>query len=140
MTTTLNPYISLSGRAREALEFYRTVFGGELTLSTFGEAMPGAVPDDRADGIMHGQLVTSAGLVLMGSDAMDGSAAPTGTFIAISLSGDDAAELTGYFEAIAAAGSVVEPLVRAPWGDTFGIVNDQFGVQWMVNIAAAPGA
>jgi PhnB protein len=136
MASRLNPYITLDGKAREALEFYRDVLGGELTLSTFAENGMGDDPT-FADQIMHGQLETPSGYTLMVSDSPPGAPAQQNSGIQISLSGDTSAdeELSGYYDKLAAAGSVVEPLVTAPWGDKFGMVTDQFGVLWMVNIA-----
>jgi PhnB protein len=60
-----------------------------------------------------------------------------GSNISISLSGDDEAELTGYYEKLTEGGTVVEPLAKAPWGDSFGMAIDRFGIQWLVNIAGA---
>jgi PhnB protein len=139
MTTRLNPYLSFRDNAREAMEFYKTVFGGELTLSTFGEFQ---ASDDASEGnkIMHAQLTAPGGLVLMGSDtpkSMDYNGA--GSF-SVSLSGEDAAELTGYWEKLSEGGTVQEPLTQAPWGDSFGMCADRFGVRWMVNIAGAQAA
>ena len=64
----LNPYLNFRGQAREALEFYQAVLGGELTVSTFGDFQMPGVDDDEKDSIMHGQLTTPAGFTLMGSD------------------------------------------------------------------------
>lgn len=61
--------------------------------------------------------------------------APAG--ISISLSGDDDAALRGYWEKLSDGGTVVEPLNQAPWGDSFGMCKDKFGINWMVNIAGA---
>jgi PhnB protein len=137
MPARLNPYLSFRGNAREALEFYRDVLGGELTLTTFGESGMGTAED--ADKIMHGQLETESGFTLMGSDALSGVPSQPSSGVQISLSGDASAdaELSGYFEKLAERGSVVEPLVTAPWGDRFGMVTDPYGVLWMVNITGS---
>lgn len=137
MQSKLNPYISFEGTAREAMEFYKTVFGGELTLSTFGEAGMtdhGVTPD----GIMHAMLVADNGITLMAADTATGMREYiAGTNMSISLSGDDEAELTGYYNKLVDGGKEEEPLTKAPWGDTFGMCIDKFGVFWMVNIAGA---
>ena len=138
MTARLNPYLTFHGNAREAMEFYRDVLGGELTLTTFAE---GGMPDaGDPEHIMHAQLENESGFTLMGSDAASGSPARPMSGVQISLSGDtdSDAELSGYFERLAAAGTVVEPLVEAPWGDKFGMVTDPYGILWMVNISGAP--
>ena len=137
MPSRLNPYIAFADTAREALEFYRGVFGGELTLSTFGEAGGAEGPD--ADKIMHGQLETPAGYTLMVSDTPAGMERTVGTNISISLSGDDGDQLRGYFEALSRGGTVTMPLEKQVWGDEFGMCVDRFGVPWMVNITQPAG-
>ena len=132
MTSRLNPYIAFSDDARQALEFYRGVFGGELSLSTFGEAGGADGPD--ADKVMHGQLETPAGYTLMVADTPAGMDLTVGTNISISLSGDDSDELRGYFAALAEGGTVTMPLEKQMWGDEFGMCLDRFGIAWMVNI------
>ncbi len=134
MTSRLNPYLSFANDARKAMEFYRGVFGGELTVSTFGEAGMGSGPD--ADKVMHAQLETPAGYTLMASDSPEGMSHSSGSQISVSLSGDDEA-LRGYFAALAEGGSVTMPLEKQMWGDEFGMVVDRFGTPWMVNIAGA---
>lgn len=135
--TTLNPYLGFLGTAREALEFYHSVFGGELTMSTFAEFGMGE-PAEK-DKIMHGQI-TSGGLTLMAADAPDAMAQKEGSSIQISLSGgpDDDAELRGYWAKLSEGATIAEELSSAPWGDTFGMLTDKFGTGWMVNIAGAP--
>ena len=132
MASRLNPYISFAGDAREALELYQDVFGGNLTVSTFGEYGDKDAPG--ADGIMHGQLETDRGFTIMAADTPPGMEHRPGTNIAISLSGDDADELRGYWEALSAGGSVSVPLEKQMWGDEFGMCTDRFGIGWMVNI------
>jgi PhnB protein len=135
MPSRLNPYLTFQGNAREAMEFYRDVLGGKLTMTTFAEGGLPHEPGD-ADRIMHGQLETDGGFTLMGADDIQKSGAQM-SGVQISLSGDTSAdaELSGYYDKLAAAGTVVEPLETAPWGDKFGMVTDQFGILWMVNIA-----
>ena len=135
MASRLNPYISFPGTARQAMEFYNTVFGGTLNMNTFGEF--GAPGGDDADKIMHGQLETDGGFTLMGADTPPGMEHTPGNTMAVSLSGDDAAELRGYWEALSGSGTVMMPLETQMWGDEFGMCQDRFGVSWMVNIAGA---
>ncbi|WP_116449994.1 VOC family protein [Blastococcus litoris] len=132
MSSRLNPYLAFSGNARQAMEFYREVFGGELAVDTYG-ASGMAAPGDE-DKVMHAQLETPAGYTLMASDAPAGMEARGGSDISISLSGDDA-DLRGHFEKLASGGEVTMPLDRQPWGDEFGMLVDRFGVQWMVDIS-----
>ena len=132
MASRLNPYISFPGNAREAMDFYRSVFGGSVTLNTFGEF--GAPESPEADKIMHGQLETDGGFTLMGADTPPGTEHNPGDNIAVSLSGDDADELRGYWAKLSDGGSVSVPLEKQMWGDEFGMCTDQFGTGWMVNI------
>jgi PhnB protein len=137
VTSRLNPYISFSDDARQALEFYRGVFGGELSLNTFGETGGAEGPD--ADKIMHGQLETPAGYTLMAADTPAGMDRTVGTNIAVSLSGDDADELRGYFAKLSDGGTVTVPLEKQMWGDVFGMCIDPYGINWMVNISQPAG-
>ncbi|MDQ7843354.1 MAG: VOC family protein [Armatimonadota bacterium] len=134
-TVLLNPYLSFKDNARQAMEFYRSVFGGELSLTTFREFQASDDPSED-DKIMHARLDTPAGLVLMASDTPRRMPYQTGSSISLSLSGDDQSTLTTYFNNLAAGGTVVMPLEKAAWGDTFGMCTDKFGVQWMVNVTA----
>ena len=135
MTTRLNPYLGFRDTAREAMEFYHSVFGGELTLSTFGDFQASEDPAEQ-DKIMHGMLETENGLVLMGADTPNSMDYTVGTNYSVSLSGADEAELRGYWDKLSDGGTVTLPLERAPWGDSFGMCSDRFGVSWMVNIGA----
>ena len=132
MTSRLNPYLSFNGNAREAMDFYRSVFGGQLTVSTFGEF---GNPDPAVtDKVMHAQLETDAGYTLMASDIMPDMPFNPGNTITVSLSGDDGDALRGYFQKLADGGTVTMPLEKQMWGDEFGMCTDRFGTAWMVNI------
>jgi len=132
MASRLNPYISFDNNARQAMEFYRNVFGGDLTMNTFGEFGQADSPD--ADKIMHSQLETDSGFTLMASDTPAGMQRNPGDTITISLSGDDADSLRGYWEKLSDGGTVTMPLEKQMWGDEFGMCTDKFGVPWMVNV------
>jgi len=141
MTQNLNPYLNFRGTARDAMTFYQSVFGGDLTVSSFADfGMP--VGEGEEGLVMHSQLSTPAGFLLMGADvpshmeytkgANDGN---------VSLSGDDEAALGGYFARLSDGGNVTQPLEKAPWGDSFGMLTDRFGVGWLINISgSAPDA
>jgi PhnB protein len=134
----LNPYLSFpDGKAREALEFYQSVLGGELSVMTFGDM---GTEGPLADQVMHAQLEAPGGLVLMGADAPS-EMVPVGfgDNISVSLSGgpEDAERLRGWFSALAEGGDVRRPLGAAPWGDEFGMLTDRFGIHWLVNIAGS---
>lgn len=134
MATRLNPYLSFRDNARDAMRFYKDVFGGELTLSTFADFQ--ASQDPAEDNlVMHAQLESPSGLTLMGSDTPARMDYTPGNTYSVSLSGDDDAELRGYWDKLSKDGTVTMPLEVAPWGDAFGMCNDKFGVAWLVNIA-----
>ena len=134
MPTILTPYLGFKDNAREAMTFYQTVFGGELALSTFGEFHASDDPAEK-DKIMHGQLTSPNGLVLMGADTPNSQPFTAGDNFSVSLSGDDEEELTGYWNKLKEGGTVVEELAKAPWGDSFGMGKDKFGINWLVNIS-----
>ena len=136
MSMRLNPYLSFRDDAREAMTFYKAVFGGELTLSTFGDFHASEDPA-KQDKIMHSQLETPDGLTLMGADTPNGMEYRPQAGVSVSLSGDDEPTLRGYWTLLSDNGSVVMPFEKAPWGDTFGMLTDKFDVQWLVNIAGA---
>jgi PhnB protein len=134
MPTKLNPYLSFRDNARQAMEFYQTVFGGKLTINTYKEfhASQDPLEDDKT---MHSELEAENGIRFMASDTPNSMEYRDGTDMSMSLSGEDEAELRGYFEKLSAGGTITMPLEKAPWGDAFGMVKDKFGVDWMVNIA-----
>ena len=136
MTSRLNPYLTFDGNAREAMEFYRDVFGGELRVDTFGQY---GTSGPEAEQVMHAQLETPSGFTLMASDTPPGMQRHPGDAITVSLSGDDGDELRGYWEKLSAGGEVQMPLEKQMWGDEFGMCVDRFGTPWMVNIAGAAG-
>ena len=132
MTSRLNPYLSFRDNAREAMEYYQRVFGGDLRMNTFGEF---GNPDPQlADRIMHAQLETPSGFTLMASDTPPGMESTPGTNMAISLSGDDADDLRRWWEQLAEGGTVTMPMEKQMWGDEFGMCVDRFGMSWMVDI------
>ena len=135
--TVLNPYLSFRDTARQAMDFYQSVFGGEVTHSTFGEYHASDDPAEQ-DKIMHSQLKTDWGLALMAADTPNSMVLTPGNNYSVSLSGDDEVELRGYWDKLVDGGAAAMPLEKAPWGDTFGMCTDKFGVSWLVNIAGEP--
>jgi PhnB protein len=135
MATKLNPYVSFKDNAREAMEFYRTVFGGKLLMNTFKE-LHGSQGPSEDDLIMHAELNADNGITLMGSDTPARMEFKPGNTMSISLSGENEGELRGYWDKLAKGGAVTMPLEKAEWGDTFGMCVDRFGVSWLVNISS----
>ncbi|TFB69566.1 VOC family protein [Cryobacterium glaciale] len=136
MSSRLNPYLGFRDSAREAMDFYQSVFGGEVTRSTFGEYQASEDPAEQ-NKIMHSELTTPSGFSLMASDTPNSMELPTSSSVTVSLSGEDDAELTGYWDKLIEGGAITMPLNKAPWGDSFGMVVDKFGTNWMVNITGA---
>jgi PhnB protein len=133
--TNLNAYLGFGDTARAAMEHYLSVFGGELTVTTFGEGGMSQEPGE-SDKVMHAQLSSPIGL-LMGADTPAGMERAPGGPHSMSLSGDDEAELRGYWDKLSDGGTITMPLEKAPWGDSFGMCTDRFGIPWMVNISGA---
>jgi len=136
MQTRLNPYISFKNNTREAMRFYKSVFGGKLTLSTFKEFHASEDPSED-NLIMHSMLETENGMTLMASDTPNRMEYRPGTNYSVSLSGDNEAELSAYFHKLSDGGTITMPLEKAIWGDAFGMCTDKFGVSWLVNISPA---
>ncbi len=132
VASVLNPYLSFRAEARQAMEFYKSVFGGTLKVNTFGEF--GSPEGADADKIMHAQLETDQGYTLMASDTPAGMEYNPGTNITVSLSGDDADTLSGYWDKLSEGGTVTVPFEKQMWGDEFGACVDKFGIPWMVNV------
>jgi PhnB protein len=133
MPSRLNPFLSFNGNARQVLEFYASVFGGNLAFNTFAEF--GAEDSPDADRISFGLLETGAGYTIMANDvASDMEYRPMAGF-SVSLSGDDADLLRGYWDKLSAGGTITMPLQKQVWGDEFGMCVDKFGVSWIVNIS-----
>ncbi len=133
MAMRLNPYLQFSDNAAEALEFYQGILGGDVVVSRFKE-----YGTEGADGelVMHGQLETDAGFTIMAADTpsfMPGRASQSN--ITVSLSGDDADALRGYFQGLSEGADVGTPLEKQMWGDEFGQLTDKYGIGWLVNIS-----
>ena len=134
MASRLNPYLTFDGNAREALDFYQRIFGGEVAVNTFAEF---GGPPETAEQIMHGILETDNGFTLMAADPAPGQTISPGNNFSVSLSGDDTDLLRGYWAELADAGTVTVPLEKQMWGDEFGMCVDRFGIAWMVNITGS---
>lgn len=131
MVTRINPYLSFRDEARDAMEFYRSVFGGDLSVSTFAEFHAGDTGEENK--VMHAALETPDGLVLMGADTPNSMELPSSSRISVSLSGEDENQLRGYWDKLSDGGQVTMPFERAPWGDLFGMCLDKYGIAWMVD-------
>lgn len=131
---SLNPYLSFRDNAREAMEFYQSVLGGDLNVMTFEGFDDMGVPEGEATRVMHAQLTTPDGFVLMGADTPSSMPYTEPAGVSISISGADEARLRGFYDGLAAGGTVTMPLDTPPWGGLFGMCVDRFGIAWMVSI------
>jgi len=139
MNSQLNPYLSFKDNARQAMEFYHSVFGGNLRMQTFQEFHASDDPNE-GDKIMHAMLEAGNGIIFMAADTPNRMEYRSGSNISMSLSGDNESELTGYYKKLSSGGKISMPLEKAPWGDTFGMLTDKFGINWMVNIEGPKGS
>jgi PhnB protein len=133
----IEPYLHFGGNCEEVMNFYKSIFGGELEISRFSDfAGPDQAPQDTPEGVMHSTL-KSDNLSFMASDGMPEMTQVVGDNISMSISGDDEAQLTGFFDGLDEGGTVTMPLAKQMWGDTFGMLTDKYGIHWMINIAAS---
>jgi PhnB protein len=135
MGIVLNPYLNFRDNAREAMEFYAGVFGGKLNIATFADYHASSDPSED-DLVMHADLEGPDGIRFMAADTPKHMDYQPGSDFSMSLSGTDEDVLRGYFDTLADGGSVDQPLEKAPWGDTFGMLVDRFGIRWLVNVSA----
>ena len=131
MTVNVNPYLTFNGNCREAMEFYRTVLGGDLKVNTFGEFGGDAA---IADKVMHAMLMGGKG-TLMASDTGPGMSFHPGNTMTISVSGAAGDGLEDVWAKVSDGGQVHVPFEKQMWGDVFGQCVDKFGVPWMVNVS-----
>jgi len=128
---SVHPYIDFGGKCRDAMSFYKDIFHGELTISTFAEfGVP--VPEPMKDLAMHSEL-RADGLLLQASDGRPDQPAQVGNNITLSLQLTDEAEQTRIFNALARGGQVEQTLEDAPWGARFGMLTDRFAIRWLLN-------
>ena len=142
MTTKLNSYLHFNGNAKEAMDFYQSVFGGEVHADTFGKFASDAMPvaEEDKDKIMHAYLKGDNGIELMGSDTPSHMEFQDGARLSLTLNGDDEGLLRSYWDKLSEGGKVTVPLDKSPWGDTFGMLTDKYGIDWMIDIGPIQAA
>lgn len=134
---TTNTYLNFNGNCEEAFTFYKSVFGGEFTyIGRFGEMPSGEykVPDADRNKIMHVSLPIGVS-TLMGSDCGTDWASlfVQGNNFSVSINAESKAEADRLFDALAEGGQITQPLANTFWGDYFGMLTDQFGINWMIS-------
>ena len=127
----LNPYLFFDGNCREAMQFYQNIFGGELTVQTFGEIDKSA-PETIKDRVMHANLMGGE-VEFFASDTMDSGPLGTGK-ISMTLHGSDEEKLRSMFEQLSEGGKINQALEKQVWGNVYGDLTDKYDVSWMVNI------
>ena len=136
MTAQINVYLTFNGNCREAMTFYKKCLGGDLTMSPFSE-MPDH-PKEAKDRIMHARLVNGRA-TLMASDTMPGMPFKQGNNVWISVHPESLEESDRVFTALSESGKVIMPLQDTFWGARFGMLTDQFGLNWMFNFEKPKG-
>lgn len=147
ITTT---HLNFRGDARPALDFYRSVFGGDITASSYADfGMPADAPG--AEGLVFGMLASPSGFRLMAYDIphqTGGSVAHAGKTTRedgmtitdqpafVSVRGETLDEIQHYWNGLADGATVIEPLAASPWSAGFGMLTDRFGVTWILDVAA----
>lgn len=137
MKSRLSPYLNFRDNTREVMSFYQSVLGGKLAMNTFKEFNASQDPSED-NKIMHSMLETDNGMTIMAADVPNSMELTSGSNFSLTLSGENEEELTAFYNKLSAGGVIVEPLAKAPWGDSFGMFVDKFGVNWMVNISSKP--
>ena len=134
MTVTTTPHLNFRGDARAALEFWHSVFGGQLSVVSYADAQS-VTDESEAQQVVYGQVVSDEGLRVMAFDVpaarpYDAGVSP----VFVSVRGTDADELTRYWEALVEGGTIVTPLGKSMWSPLHGMVTDRFGVTWVLDL------
>ena len=132
----LVPYLNFAGNAEEALDFYKEVLGGEILMITRYGDSPMLSDEDWKQKLMHSRLQFGDGNMIMISDTMKGNLVSTHGNIQLSLGLKEEEKTKTIFDKLAKGGKVTMPLAKQFWGDTFGMLQDKFGVSWMLNCEA----
>lgn len=140
MTIKTTTHLNFRGNARAALDFYASVFGGDPMVFTYAQAGNVQNPAE-ADQVTFGQVISPDGFHIMAYDVPSGMAWNAGEIpVFVSVRGDDAAEITRYWEKLSDGATIVQPLAPAGWAPLYGMLKDRFGVTWVLDVQAAYGA
>lgn len=134
---TISPYLNFKGNTEEVFNFYKSVFGGEFAqISRFGDNPATAnVPENEKNLIMHISLPISKEVTLMGTDLLEsmGQKLEKGNNISLAINAGSMEETEKLFKGLSAGGQITMPLEKTFWGAYFGMCNDKYGIQWMIN-------
>ena len=128
----LLPYLTFDGTCREAMEFYKQVFGGELEVRYFSEFY-GDLPQADKEKVMHAELKNDA-MSLMASDSVPGSETTFGDNVRITVTSTDSKRLAAFFEELSQGGTVIMPFEKQVWGQELGTLTDKFGTHWLISV------
>ncbi|HEV2502390.1 MAG TPA: VOC family protein [Mesorhizobium sp.] len=135
MTVNTVPHLNFRGSAQEALGFYRSVFGGEMTVVTY-EAAGNVHAEAEADQVMWGQVVAGNGFAIMAYDVpghLPWNAGDAAFFV--SVRGNDTGEISAFWAKLAVGATIVQPLAAAGWSPLYGMLKDRYGITWVLDIA-----
>ncbi|MFY1696643.1 MULTISPECIES: VOC family protein [unclassified Solwaraspora] len=150
MAITTTTHLNFRGDARAALQFYQSVFGGHLTVVTYGDfGMPKEAPD--ADKVVFGQITADNGFNVMAYDVPGHAPAPaapaattrehgmtlTGDRFFVSVRGESAEEVGALWDKLADGAESIEKFGPSQWAPGFGMLTDRFGVTWILDVAVA---
>jgi PhnB protein len=137
MSVNVVTHLNFRGDARAALEFYQSVFGGDLTIITYQD-MGDVHEPAEANQVVWGQVADASGPRVMAYDVPSRLPWDRGqTSFFLSLRGDAAAEITAYWEKLADGATVLQPLEPSQWAPLYGMLTDRFGITWVVDVAVA---
>lgn len=130
----IEPYINFAGKTAEALDFYKSVFGGKAEMQLAKDTPnAGNTPPEKLDQVFHGAVITEAGFTILGSDMMSAGEQPVNNVISLALMTDSEAQLRDWFNKLSDGGKVVWPVRDSEWGSLYGQCVDKYGIQWMFN-------
>lgn len=134
MPTTTTTHLNFRGEARQALEFYRSVSGGELTIVTYGD-LDAAQEPAQADQVMWGQVLAPGGFHVMAYDVQAAKPFDRGqNSFYIALRSETAEETQALWDDLSDAATVIQPLGEAPWSASYGMLTDRFGITWVLDV------
>ena len=128
---SIEAYLFFNGNCREAMEFYANCLGADLNVMAYGDS-PEPCPEAAKDKVMHAK-VTKGSVLLMASDATFDKPVQQGNNFSLTLNCESLEEIQRLFNAIGKDGNIIMPLTDTFWNAHFGMLTDQFGVNWMFN-------
>ncbi|MDR7320228.1 MULTISPECIES: VOC family protein [Catenuloplanes] len=137
MSITTTTHLNFRGDARAALEFYRSVFGGEITIATHRQGY-GTTDPAEADLVAWGQVLSANGFHVMAFDVPASQSYDAGDKpVYVSVRGTDQDELTACWKGLSDGATVIQDLGPSGWTPLYGMLKDRFGVTWVIDVAVA---